>query len=456
MVAFIRDVPSYGTRGDERSNNQIDVSDPVLKSKNSQLKAKIKSLLEASRGIEEAGIAKMTEEDKQAAKSPDRDKVIRERLKNHVSPSQWEEYEMMKKTIEVTRKELEDLPLDFRLGLAKAVPQPEQTFVLMRGTPGALGDAVEPGFPKLFQESDPLTVVPTANSAGRRTQLVRWMTMPENRLTSRVIVNRVWQHHFGRGIVRSANNFGQLGDPPTHPELLDFLARQLVQFDWQLKPLHRMMLLSETYRLSSGGDEDSVQKDPNNDYFSRFNVRRLSAEELRDAVLTANNRINWQQLGPSFFPEVSDDVKAGQSIPGKGWGNSSEAEKARRSIYIHIKRSLIPPELSVFDFPETDTSCEARFLTTQAAQAMNMLNGAFMQKQSTFLAENASRNAKDLGSRLRAAIEFAYSRPANESEIQRGKDRIGTFQSKFGLDENQAFQKYCLVLLNSNEFLYLD
>ena len=130
-----------------------------------------------------------------------------------------------------------------------------------------------------------------------------------------------------------------------------------------------MLLLSETYRQSSTGNAESQLRDPNNDYFARFNVRRLSAEELRDSVLTVNQRINWQQSGPSIFPDVSDDVKAGQSVPGKGWGKSSDADKSRRSVYIHIKRSLIPPELSVFDFPETDTSCEARFLTTQAAKA---------------------------------------------------------------------------------------
>ncbi len=456
MVAFLRDVTPYGSRGDEKSNNQIDVSGNELALKNEELKKRIKETRESIRRIEEIGIAKMADEDKQAAKGPDRDKVARERLRSQLEPSQWEEYESLKKFAEETRKEMESLPLDFRLGLAKCDPKPSQTHVLMRGSPQAPGDMVEPAFPKLFSDEKPVFGDSKTNSAGRRTVLAKWMTSPTNRLTGRVIANRIWQRHFGRGIVRSSNNFGQLGDPPTHPELLDYLSQQLVGYDWQLKPLHRIMLMSQTYRLSSTGLPESVRRDPANDGFSRFNVRRLSAEEIRDAVLTVNGRIDWEQHGPSFFPNVSDDVKAGQSVPGKGWGKSSAADRSRRSVYIFIKRSLIPPELSAFDFPETDTSCEARFLTTQAAQAMNMLNGAFVQEQASHFAENATKNGASLADKLKSAIELAYSRPANSEEIQRAIKRIGTLREKFGLSEQQAFREYCLVLLNSNEFIYLD
>lgn len=456
LVAFLRDVTSYGARGDEKTNSQIDVSSADISKQNNELKEKIKQLKSTMRRIEDAGIAKLNAEDKKASKGPDRNKVIQERLQQSVSSEEWQEYEAAKKQIDEATKAIEKLPIDFRLGLAKCDPTPDPTFVLMRGTPGAHSEPVEPDFPKLFQEKKPTAFVATSRSAGRRIELARWMVSSTNRLTSRVIVNRLWQHHFGRGIVRSTNNFGQLGDPPTHPELLDFLAQQLIRFDWQLKPLHRMMLLSETYQLSSIGDAVSNEKDPANDYFARFNVRRLSAEELRDAILSVNGRIHWKQHGPSIFPDVSDDVKAGQSVPGKGWGKSSDAEKARRSIYIHIKRSLIPPELSVFDFPETDTSCEARFLTTQAAQALNMLNGAFLQQQSAILAELVSRSDESLSAKVTKVIERAYSRPAQTAEIERAIRRINSIQANHGLDEQKALRQYCLVLLNSNEFLYLD
>jgi hypothetical protein len=456
IVAFLRDVTSYGTRGDEKSNNQIDVSESLISQRNTELKERIKKMRATIRRIEDAGIAKMNTEDKQAGKSPDRNKVVQARLKSYISSDEWDEHESLKKQIDEATKEMESLPLDFLLGLAKCDPTPEPTHVLMRGNPGANGDSVEPAFPTLFRDAQPTSLGHRTNSAGRRIQLAKWITSPTNRLSSRVVANRVWQHHFGRGIVRSANNFGQLGDPATHPELLDFLAQQLVRFDWQLKPLHRMMLLSETYRQSSVGDTASERADPTNDYFSRFNVRRLSAEELRDSLLYVTQRIDWKMHGPSFYPNVSDDVKAGQSVPGKGWGKSSEADKSRRSVYIYIKRSLIPPELAVFDFPETDTSCEARFLTTQAAQALNMLNGSFLQEQATLLAEHARRASDTLSTQLKTAVESAYSRPAIAHEIERGLQRIKSLQTKYGLSEQQAFREYCLVLLNSNEFLYLD
>ena len=457
MVAFLRDVTPYGSRSDEKTNSQINVTGGDLARKNSELKNQLKEIRESIRRIEEIGIAKMTDEDKKAAKSPDRDKVLREHLKSKIESAEWDEYESLKKKAEETRKQLDSLPLDFRLGLAKCDPNPEETFVLLRGSPQAPGDKVEPAFPKIFQEAGPAMATPKAGSTGRRTVLAKWLTSPTNRLTGRVIANRIWQHHFGRGIVRSANNFGQLGDPPTHPELLDFLAQQLVRLDWHLKPLHRMMLMSNTYRLDSSGDAESIKRDPSNDSFSRFNVRRLSAEEIRDAVLTVNGRINWEQHGPSIYPNVSNDVKAGQSRPGEGWGKSSLSDQSRRSVYIYIKRSLVPPELSVFDFPETDTSCEARFLTTQAAQAMNMLNGAFMQEQASHFAEHSTNQGKSsLADKLRVAIEAAYSRAATGEEIQRGANRIQALRDKFGLSEQQAFREYCLVLLNSNEFIYLD
>lgn len=456
MVAFLRDVTPYGSRGDEKTNSQIDVSEPMVVNKKRQLRSKLNDQRSRLKELEELGIATMTDEDKLAAKSPDRDKVISEKLKKHLDENQWKEHSGLKTQTEELRKEIESIPSDFRMGLAKCNPTPEQTFVLMRGSPEAHGDQVEPAFPALYRDPPPSLDSNRKSTAGRRIELARWITSPTNRLTGRVIANRIWQHHFGRGIVRSSNNFGQLGDPPTHPELLDFLAQQLVRFDWHLKPLHRMMLMSETYRCSSSGDDASVAKDPNNDFFARFNVRRLSAEELRDSVLAVSGKIHWQQAGPSVFPDVSDDVKAGQSIPGNGWANSSESDKARRSVYIYIKRSLIPPELSVFDFPETDTSCEARFLTTQAAQAMNMLNGAFMQKQSSSFAEHAMAKASELSGWVDAAIEMAYSRRSDAAEKERAVSRIRTLQSKFNLTQQQAFREYCLVLLNSNEFLYLD
>jgi hypothetical protein len=458
LVAFLRDVTSYGQRGDERSNSQIDVSSEEVRQQSAEFKERVKVIRRLRREIENEGIATMSQEDKTAAKSPDRDKVIASKLKDHLSEEKWKEYESLKQELDDVTKKLERLQTEFRLGLARKEASPPDTHILLRGSPQAEGDKVAPAYPELFQEAAPEISKPPegANSAGRRIVLAKWLTADTNRLTGRVIVNRIWQHHFGRGIVRSANNFGQMGDPPTHPELLDFLVQELVRNDWRLKPLHRMMLLSETYRQSSIGMDSDVEKDPQNDLFARFNARRLSAEELRDSVLAVSGRIEYSKYGPSIYPDVSDDVKAGQSVPGKGWNKSSDKEQSRRSIYIHIKRSLVPPELSVFDFPETDVTCEARFLTTQAAQALNMLNGSFIQKHATLLANYMATKGDSLADRLAQAIEAVYTRPAHQSEIERGLRRIQILRDKFQLSESDAFREYCLVLLNSNEFLYLD
>lgn len=459
LVAFLRDVTSYGARGDQKANSQILISTPEQIAKTRSLRSEIKNAERKMRDLENAGISKMSEEDRVAADSPDRNKVIDAKLESHLSPEQWAEYQKLKSDLEATRKELEAMPVDARLGLARCEVNPPKTHVLLRGSPEALGDEVEPGFPSIFGESAPQIPepLPDQKSAGRRLILANWLTNPENRLVGRVIVNRLWQHHFGRGIVRSANNFGQMGDVPTHPELLDFLARELVRNNWSLKAIHRLMVTSETYRQNSRGTPESIAADPENNYFSRFNTRRLSAEEIRDTVLAVTGRINYSMHGPSIFPDVSDDVKAGQSVPGSGWRKSSEQEQARRSIYIHIKRSLVPPELSVFDYPETDVTCEARFLTTQAAQALNMLNGQFLQKHATHLARFADESVGDsLEKQLRFTIENLYSRPATDDEIQRATKRIALLKNKFSLTEKQAFREYCVVLFNSNEFVYLD
>ena len=214
-------------------------------------------------------------------------------------------------------------------------------------------------------------------------------------LTSRVLVNRVWQHLFGRGIVRTPNNFGLGGSPPTHPLLLDYLADEFVQHDWQIKPLIRQIVMSDTYRSSTRPSEAALARDPLNHLFSHQNMRRLSAEEVRDSILQVTGQLNLQQHGPSIYPELSKEVLHSQSMPGKGWGKSAPDQAARRSIYIHIKRTLVAPNLKIFDFAETDLSCPVRFETTQPTQALPMLNGKFAQDQATALARRAKQSHPD-------------------------------------------------------------
>ncbi len=276
-------------------------------------------------------------------------------------------------------------------------------------------------------------------------------------LTARVIVNRVWQHYFGRGLVRTPNNFGELGTPPTHPELLDYLALWLVDHDWQLKPLHRLILTSNAYRMSSAGNPQALAVDPTNDLFWRFDMRRLTAEEIHDATLVASGQFNPTMFGQGYYPKLSQEVLATQSRPGDGWGQSSPEERARRAIYMHVKRSLLPPLLTAFDFPDVDATCEARFVTTQPGQALAMFHSDFFNDQAAKL---ATRVISDAGSDLRAqiaeSIRLAVDRPATDEEIAEGLDLIHHLTQDRSQKPADAFRYWCLTVLNLNEFVYLD
>jgi mono/diheme cytochrome c family protein len=346
-----------------------------------------------------------------------------------------------------------------------------ETFVFFRGNPHAEktpDQRVEPGFPQILQAAAPEIVpVPAANSTGRRTALARWLASPENPLTARVMVNRIWQYHFGRGIVRSSSNFGLMGDAPTHPELLDWLASEFVAGGWKLKPLHKLILMSETYRAASAGDEAAAARDPLNDAFWRFDPRRLSAEELRDSIHVASGAFNPKMFGPGVFPDIPAEVKAGQSKPGDGWGTSPPEEQARRSVYIHVKRSLLTPLLADLDLADTDTPCPVRFTTTQPTQALGMMNGSFLQAQAKAFAVRARREAlatpeqpgpadADTAKIVRRALEIALVRAATDAEVARGVALVDRLEDVDGVSPSRALELYCLMVLNTNEFAYLD
>ncbi|MFN7733614.1 MAG: DUF1553 domain-containing protein [Pirellula sp.] len=336
--------------------------------------------------------------------------------------------------------------------------EPPQTHILTRGSPQGKANVVEPTFLSVLG-GQRATITPNtqSNTSGRRLAFANWVTDPDHALTSRVFVNRIWQHHFGRGIVRSPNNFGQLGDPPTHPELLDYLAKQFVQGGWKMKSLHKLILTSQTYQQSVLASPETLAKDATNDWFSRFDMRRLSAEEIRDSVLAANGELNPKMYGPSIYPKLSKEVLASQSVPGKGWESSSPEDQRRRSVYIHVKRSLLVPMLSNFDFPEPDTSCEARFVTTQPGQALGMLNGDFLNEEAAKFAEYLRKHAGDsLDAQIAMGIHRTCSRVATTTEIERGRRLIADLQKEHSLSEQQALSYFCLFLFNLNEFVYLD
>ena len=333
-----------------------------------------------------------------------------------------------------------------------------ETFVLARGNPQAKGEKVEPAFPTVLTSAVPRVPRPGEQTSGRRRVVAEWITDPANPLPWRVIANRIWQYHFGRGIVRSSNNFGYMGTPPTHPELLDWLAAEFLERGGTMKPLHKLILMSNAYQMSAQADAAALAKDPENDLLWRFSMRRLAAEELRDAILSVSGNLNLAKTnGPSVYPIIPPEVLAGQSQPGLGWGKSSPEERASRSVFVFVKRSLVVPMLAAFDAADTDASCPVRFTTTQPSQALTLLNSTFINDQAKVFADSVRKQSgDDPAAQVRTVLGRVTQRPPTDVEVARGVQFLGELRTSDQLPAEEALRRFCLLALNLNEFVYLD
>jgi hypothetical protein len=341
---------------------------------------------------------------------------------------------------------------------AKAPP----THVLVRGNAATPGRPVEPHFPAVLcapgQAAAP-RISPAAGggSCGRRRALAEWVASADNPLTARVLVNRVWQHHFGRGLVATPNDFGRNGAPPTHAELLDWLAAEFMAGGWKLKRLHKLILLSDTYRQSSRvADQPAAGTDPGNTLWWRQDLRRLEAEVIRDALLAVSGRLNPAMGGRGFFPTLPQEVLSTQSMPGNGWGASDSREQDRRSVYIFVKRTLLVPLLETFDFANPDRPVAARTTTTVAPQALLLLNSRFMDEQSAAFADRLLRADGEAPQRnVERAFQLALGRPPERREHDLALGYLG--RARAAADNyRQALAGLCKVVFNLNEFVYVD
>jgi cytochrome c553 len=335
-----------------------------------------------------------------------------------------------------------------------------ETYILARGMPAAKGEKVEPGFPTVITDASPkLPVMPAGSrTAGRRRVAAEWIADAKNPLTARVMVNRLFQYAFGRGIVRSTSNFGYMGTPPTHPELLDWLATEFVGKGWSVKAILRLLVTSNAFRMSGATTPEAEARDPENDLVRRFELRRLTAEEIRDTVLAVSGNLNTAKTeGPSVYPTIPPEVLAGQSIPGNGWGRSTPEEQAARSVFVYVKRSLAVPQLAVFDVPDPDAPCAVRFTTTQPTQALIMINGKFMNDQAgLFAASLVKAGATEPAAQIALALRRATQRTPTASEVQRGVKFLADMQEKEKLPAGEALRRFCLLALNLNEMVYVD
>jgi hypothetical protein len=348
---------------------------------------------------------------------------------------------------ELTRFDNKKPPaLPVAMGLIDKAGPPPKTYLLERGELANKGAEVHPGFPVIvspgFKEAV-AKVEPLANSTGRRLALAKWIASADNPLTARVIVNRLWQHHFGKGIVATASDFGLRGEDPTHPELLDWLATEFVAGGWKLKPMHKLMLMSETYQQSTQVSKDTATKDPDNKLFSRMNRLRLEGEAVRDALLAVSGTLNPKAGGPGVvLPEASR--AAGGSRPVAV--TTDTKEYTRRSIYLFSRRNLRYPFLEAFDLPDSNLSCPKRERSTTAPQALALLNSPEAMAAAKALAERLTKEGKTEEERIDRAYRLALGRAPSAKELDRAK----TFLKDSPLSE------LCRALFNLNEFVYLD
>lgn len=387
------------------------------------------------------------------------------------------------------RKQMHTLELYAPAPLPKALAVSDKfapvptTHLLKGGDPHRLGAVVQPRFPSVLLPPDAsaeLTISPAANSTGRRLALARWLTQKDHPLTARVMMNRLWQHHFGRGIVATPNDFGRNGQPPTHPELLDWLAVEFTERGWSLKQMHALMVLSNTYQQASAIDATKQAKDPDNKLLWRMNRQRLDAEAIRDAVLSVAGTLTEEMAGPSvrvpLEPEVYDTIFT-EYEPDNLWPVHPDARQhMRRSLYLLRKRNVRLPLLVAYDAPDLMSPCGARNVSVHALQALTLMNSEFMLQQSKALAARVllagqtepQRIARlfELGlGRLPSAVELQTARTFLREQralltprMQRGVTlaQVKDPPTKVAPKAAAAWVDLCLALLNLNEFVYVN
>lgn len=384
-------------------------------------------------------------------------------------------------------------PLPAALTVADKLKPIPAMHILKGGDVHRLGAAVQPRFPSVLLPPDapPLQWIAPVRGAqspgegqiistGRRLTLARWLTQKEHPLTARVMMNRLWHYHFGRGIVATPNDFGRNGQPPSHPELLDWLATEFTTQGWSLKQMHELLVLSNTYQQSSAVDSAKQKRDPDNQWLWRMNRQRLDAEALRDAVLVATGTLTEQLYGPSLRvpiePEVYETIFTEYEADNLWPVHPDARQHTRRSLYLLRKRNVRLPLLVAFDSPDLMSSCGARSVSVHALQALTLMNSPFLLQQSQALTARLFRDANNETARIRRLFELTLGRLPTVTEQQLTREFLrqqtallsARLQRGEKVTEVQgvslptakavtaAWVDLCLATLNLNEFLYLN
>ena len=339
----------------------------------------------------------------------------------------------------------EPLPTAKVLGHEESVPA---TFVLDHGDFRKRGGRVDPGFPAAIAAMPSLPASEIARfPPRRRAALAIWLTSEDQPLVARVMVNRIWQHHFGAGLVRTPNDFGRHGDPPTHPQLLDWLAVEFTDRGWSVKQMHKLIMLSSTYRSSSLASERGKELDPDNRYLWRMKRRRLDADAIRDSILKVSGHLNLKMGGVGVIPPLTGEEILAARMPHLWPTHPDPNEHARRSVYLQVKRSMALPMLQIFDAPDTSASCARRESSTVAPQALAMMNSDFVLNEARAFAERLRRETDGQpASLVDAGWWLALGRAPNSDERRTALDFLA----------RNSLTDLCLMLFNLNEFIYVD
>jgi hypothetical protein len=352
-----------------------------------------------------------------------------------------------------TLRKLEEKPPAIERAFAVAEGKPHDAKVHKKGDPAHRGETVPRGFLQVLGGQR----LPDGSTGSGRLELAHWLTDPSNSLTARVMVNRIWQHHFGRGIVGTPNDFGARGRPPTHPELLDWLASRFVADGWSIKAMHRRLMLTRAYQLSGDDDPTASVADPANELHWRSDRRRLSAEEIRDAMLAVSGSLDPTPGGPHPFPTVAAWTYT-QHEP-----FVADYDTNRRSIYLFQQRLRRHPYLEIFDGADTAGSVAVRPLSTTAIQALYLMNAPFVHEQADALAVRVGLASGAEADRIDYAYRLAFGRPPSGEEVEDGRAYL-----RARLDDLEetaipadrriraALASLMRVLLSSNEFLFVD
>jgi hypothetical protein len=326
-------------------------------------------------------------------------------------------------------------------GLAAVDGTAEDARVNVRGNPASPGEVAPRRFLEVFGGS------PTSGPGSGRLELARRIVDPGNPLVARVLVNRLWKHHFGVGLVPTPDDFGAMGTPPSHPELLDWLASEFVRDGWSLKRMHRRMVLSHAYAMASAGASEADRADPTNRLLHRMNVRRLDAESVRDAMLAVSGRLDPAMFGPSVATHLTPFME------GRGRPSSSGPldGAGRRTVYLEVRRNFLSPMLVAFDFPTLPSCIGRRNVSNVPAQALTLLNDPFVLDQARTWASRVRKATADPSRRLDDLYRTAFGRPPTDRERSESLAFVGTRPG----DEASAWADLCHVLMNTKEFLFI-